>query len=797
MNIIMKTLIIGYYDRQNTGDDTYKHVLHHIIGINSTFVCSDDVNSCKYINNDYDRIIVGGGDVLNRYFLDKVNKFLDKRIEKNKICPTIALSVGIPHRNDDTIKLLKIFDYIFSRSLGDTEYLRKKGYPCKFIPDVSALTRYLSNMEISRGSIVRHGNYDEKKDIGVFIAHEYFSTENKPTFFRKFCYFLKKVMFAGYNIKLYTMDQNISNSDDKINKDILLEIKMMIEYDKIAGYFPTSKIGECVIAKSPKSDDIFSWFAEIKELRGTICFKYHSILFSWFNGVPCMCIHSTRKIRELMKDVTWEYQYELETTKDEIPINFNFVECMTIFENMINDQLCCDKKIAEVLTYYNKINVIMPKCREIIKKITCKNNPIANIEKIKEICIHNDISDEETGKYLLYNITRRTDNSYVYGFLEKIKTLDLLNTNNLNLLISELKWVKNDYDNTKTIIPSQDIKCNINLTYIDQNDYVGYHRSGWQYVLENMYTRGLNNEFDPTVKLFDAYIDRTFMWNNKYNKICDIIPYKKPWVGVIHHTFCKKVKWNAYCLFENHEFKESLKICKGLIVLSNYLKEEIVSKTSCNVPIYVILHPTDLIVPKWKGVNGKINLVHIGAWMRNIPYFYELNSPIQKYALKWKGMWNLFPTKGNNDEEDAKICRDASFCRDTSFCRDKKKTKYVRRLSNGKINSVILIENTRNDEYDKLLQDNVVFLNLFDASAVNTIIECMARNTPIIINRLPAIEEMLGKNYPLFYKTKEEAESLITYENFIKANNYLGQLDKSKIDINLFLQKLQDVLISC
>lgn len=55
------------------------------------------------------------------------------------------------------------------------------------------------------------------------------------------------------------------------------------------------------------------------------------------------------------------------------------------------------------------------------------------------------------------------------------------------------------------------------------------------------------------------------------------------------------------------------------------------------------------------------------------------------------------------------------------------------------LKSVEVIEHLSDSAYDELLSENVVFLNLIDASAVNTVIECVVRNTPLIINRLPAI----------------------------------------------------------
>jgi hypothetical protein len=65
-----------------------------------------------------------------------------------------------------------------------------------------------------------------------------------------------------------------------------------------------------------------------------------------------------------------------------------------------------------------------------------------------------------------------------------------------------------------------------------------------------------------------------------------------------------------------------------------------------------------------------------------------------------------------------------------------------------------------NEHYDRMLSCNIVFLDLYDSSANNTIVECIVRNTPLIVNRHPAVVEYLGKDYPLYFDTIEEASYL-------------------------------------
>ena len=92
--------------------------------------------------------------------------------------------------------------------------------------------------------------------------------------------------------------------------------------------------------------------------------------------------------------------------------------------------------------------------------------------------------------------------------------------------------------------------------------------------------------------------------------------------------------------------------------------------------------------------------------------------------------------------------------------------------------------------YDILLSNNIVFIHLIDASANNTIIECIIRNTPIIVNRLDAVVEYLGVDYPLYYNNLNELDNIITFVNIEKAYYYLVSMDKTDLTYTYFNYKL-------
>ena len=98
---------------------------------------------------------------------------------------------------------------------------------------------------------------------------------------------------------------------------------------------------------------------------------------------------------------------------------------------------------------------------------------------------------------------------------------------------------------------------------------------------------------------------------------------------------------------------------------------------------------------------------------------------------------------------------------------------------------------TNFEEYDNLLMMNIVFIDLFDAAANNAVLECIVRNTPIIVRKLPAIVEYLGNDYPLYFNKIGEAENLLLDEMKIKqAHNYLINMNKNDLTLDYFTKKM-------
>jgi hypothetical protein len=103
------------------------------------------------------------------------------------------------------------------------------------------------------------------------------------------------------------------------------------------------------------------------------------------------------------------------------------------------------------------------------------------------------------------------------------------------------------------------------------------------------------------------------------------------------------------------------------------------------------------------------------------------------------------------------------------------------------LNDLVKIPELSSLDYIKLYENNIFFLDAHDISACNLVLDCISTNAPIILNRLPANEEYLGKEYPLFFNSLEEAAAIsVDNDLILKAHEYLASMDKSRFSLHNF-----------
>ena len=245
------------------------------------------------------------------------------------------------------------------------------------------------------------------------------------------------------------------------------------------------------------------------------------------------------------------------------------------------------------------------------------------------------------------------------------------------------------------------------------------------------------------------------------------------WVGIVHDPENTHDYYKQRNLYKNEVFLKSLPFCKGLFCMSKGLIEHTKNVLKPMFFVDFLYHPVPSVkTNNWNMEKWKLerNVYQIGNWLRNPYMIFKVKIPgFQKKLIPFE--------KRLQTELDYFLKLDNAKLTD-------EETKTVQKLA--KISD---------EEYVDMFDRIIVFLNLYSSTCNNVILECIHHNTPLIINRLPAIEEYLGVNYPLFYEKTEQLDTMLTDENILNAHIHLQNIDKTKFSLDLFLNSVQSKLV--
>jgi hypothetical protein len=285
---------------------------------------------------------------------------------------------------------------------------------------------------------------------------------------------------------------------------------------------------------------------------------------------------------------------------------------------------------------------------------------------------------------------------------------------------------------------------------------IPHHIGGWNYVLKIL------NEFHCNDGVFtDDIADMTFGNSYEYNSSNKLIPYKQPWIGFFHHPlnivpwYIKSFQLKPIVIISSDEFMQSQKRCKGIFTFSKYMaiwyKEHLP-----DIKVDCLYHPT-IITDKKFDLEAFVNnpkplVLNIGFFLRRLTSIYFLKCDQYERVIL------VNPLVYENLYKEM-----IYFKYDLDFS----KVKFKNYVSS--------------EEYDELLSQNIVFLDLYDGCANNIIVECIARNTPILVNKQESVIEYLGEKYPLYYSSLDEASTKLSNKSLIiDTHYYLSELETKK-----------------
>jgi hypothetical protein len=597
------------------------------------------------------------------------------------------------------------------------------------------------------------------------------------------------------NIQINKNFQKAINTEENIIKKINIDTSLSLNISTAFTYIHFPQFAEnseycAILLESRSSENILkNIYVHVLQLSRFLNNKWSIILFvtkEVFNTY----FELFNKLQLNIKIKTLEYKLTSIADYNNILLNISFWEKLKIYNKVLIFQY--DSQIfkygIEQFLHYDYVGAPWPEnlntatlvgnggfsLRSINATIDCLSN-------INSIIIpnytQNSINIEKLGKYpedifyshamkqLQYKVPRvniasqfsiETCNFNINSIGSH--QLDIFNKNLYELLF------------LKSLIPY----------YANIHNKKEHHRFGWNYVDNELQKVFYNNK---GIEL-DTWCDCNYIFENINKK--DI-----SWVGIFHLT---PVNFNNYfkmCdinrIKQNKNFISNLTNCKGIFVMSEYMKnilsdiltEICINNSIHNIPfIDVLYHPVSFEGPLFNisNINNIQNVVLIGMQLRRISTIFKL-----------KTIYNKIWLPGNFDEKSKVFSLLEQECKDNNIS-----------ISEEEKNSVCILKLDNND-YDNIITNNIIILDVYDASANNTVIECISKNIPLFVRKHPAIEEYIGTDYPLFFTSLEELEHIHLNNSLIKRGyNYLinNTKTKEKLSINNFIKNIYNSKIT-
>jgi hypothetical protein len=305
------------------------------------------------------------------------------------------------------------------------------------------------------------------------------------------------------------------------------------------------------------------------------------------------------------------------------------------------------------------------------------------------------------------------------------------------------------------------------------------HRGGWREIIFQLYNNGILG-FDCNAYLIDLPF-LTFVLEKKN--------IDKHFFMIVHET--RKInqdygyQTDVDKIMTNETFLKNKHLCKGIITFSIYVRDEI-CKYNLGIPVIKLWHPTLMSGIKMFSMesflgNTDRKLVFLGSQLRTLYNFYTLNTKTDDSVIE--KVW--LPGTQKYIDEKLLHLKNELLCRGIIYDPKEVTTKYLQ----------------CSDDYDSFISSNIIMIDLFDANANNSVLECIARNLPFFVNKIQPVIEYLGENYPMYFTNKSDISDVLKCEKtlrklYISTHAYLLNMDKSKFAIKNFCDELEQFILN-
>lgn len=301
-------LHLGYWNQWNAGDDAFVEVFKYLD-------FSDDSYKAhfKRENINYDIVALGGGDVINDYFMKSI-----KDTDYN-----VAFGVGIPYV--DRLYHLKNFKNVILRNKVDYESSLEYCDNVKVTPDLVFLMSYFYKPR---------NLFKENKrfKVGLALPRTYYNPDYKNEYNNLIKELANVINLLSVDVDVYLIPFGINENKIKEN-DLIMNRELKI-------LAPNAIVLEQQMIKSY----VYDIMDMVNSMDFMICGRFHSHIFSVICEVPFVSLSCSRKCENLMKEWNYDKIYKFDVNEIDIPINFNHNSFYEWVADEINDHK--DLKIA-------------------------------------------------------------------------------------------------------------------------------------------------------------------------------------------------------------------------------------------------------------------------------------------------------------------------------------------------------------------------------------------------------------------------------------------------------------------
>lgn len=296
---------VGYFFENNCGDDMFRVVfqtLRERYYPNHLALFRNEYKQFPEYRPEKDLIVFGGGDIVNRYFLNDL--FRTDRLPKH------AVSIGIPYVDND--RLLESFDNISLRSSTDYERLDRRHV---YYPDLGFLMPRMIPRQYHALPIAKT---TKRPRLGLCLARTFFRMERPKEYVTFITSLVQALTLLVEHMDIFLIPfctrRQKPNEDDNVI------------HQHVHEFFRTDPRVVDTSQWVIRGDPVFHTYSVMSHMDVMLCSRFHAHVFSIALEIPFVSLSNNRKVVNLMAEFfLQDFRYEFEDV-DGLPLHVNGVE---------------------------------------------------------------------------------------------------------------------------------------------------------------------------------------------------------------------------------------------------------------------------------------------------------------------------------------------------------------------------------------------------------------------------------------------------------------------------------------